>query len=260
MNMRKATEFVKRYVHAALSCLYLFTVGFLFAKNRLLINNICNHFGYKPVKAIIPKVAISEIIKGNPPITICEPIGKDGNISLLELIVLNSFIRNMNPNKVFELGTFDGRTSLNMASNCKDDVTIYTLDLPKDKLDSTALPIGHDDIGYVDKDASGSKYKGTYEEKKVVQLFGDTATFDFSSHFNTIDLVFVDASHSYEYALNDSEIALKLLKSGKGVIFWHDYDGKEGVTRALNENYSTVPEFKDIKHISGTSLACLIAI
>lgn len=256
--MKKVTEFLKRYVHAALSCFYLFTVGFLFAKNRLLINRICNHFGYKPVKAIIPKVKISEIIHDNIPIIVREPTVEDGNITLLELTSINSFIKDMNPDKVFELGTFDGRTTLNMASNCEDDVTIYTLDLPKDKLSSTALPIGHDDIGYIDKDVSGSMYIGTYEEKKIVQLYGDTATFDFSPYFNTIDLVFVDAAHSYEYTLNDSKLALKLLKNGKGTIFWHDYDGKEGVTRALNEVYSTIPEFKNVKHIIGTSLACLV--
>jgi len=41
---------------------------------------------------------------------------------------------------------------------------------------------------------------------------------------------------------------------------WHDYGTPywEGVTRALNDLYSSAGEFKKLKHIRGTSLVCLI--
>jgi hypothetical protein len=59
--------------------------------------------------------------------------------------------------------------------------------------------------------------------------------------------------------VNDSKLALKLLKNGKGIILWHDYDGWEGVTSALNELYEHHPAFVSIRHIEGTSLVCLIS-
>ena len=73
-----------------------------------------------------------------------------------------------------------------------------------------------------------------------------------------MDFIFVDGSHSYEYVLNDSDKARKLLRDGRGVIVWHDYGDWDGVTKALNELYSAGGDFKGVKHISGTPLACLI--
>ena len=73
-------------------------------------------------------------------------------------------------------------------------------------------------------------------------------------------MIFVDGAHSYEYVLHDSRHALKLLKDGKGLILWHDYDKIWwiGLTNALNELYTEQNEFGGAMHINGTSLVCLI--
>lgn len=256
--MKEIIGFIKRYVLAVLSCLYLFTLGFLFARNRPLITRICRHFGFKGPKAIIPNIEFSHLVDPDISIVIHEPIVVGGNLPLTELLFLIQFIRRTNPSKVFEFGTFDGRTTLNIAANCGKETTVYTIDLQKGEMASTALPLVRGDKEFINKKVSGSRYLGTEFEKKIIQLYGDTATFDFSHFFNDIDIVFVDASHSYDYTLNDSKIALKLVNKDKGAIFWHDYDDYEGVTRALNELYLTVPQFKNVRHIVGTSLACLI--
>lgn len=73
-----------------------------------------------------------------------------------------------------------------------------------------------------------------------------------------MDFVFIDGSHSYEYVLNDSKQAIKMLRNGKGVILWHDYDEYAGVTRSLNKLYLENNKFKNLKRIKGTSLVCLI--
>jgi hypothetical protein len=74
-----------------------------------------------------------------------------------------------------------------------------------------------------------------------------------------VDFVFVDGSHSYEYVLNDSRHALKLIRNGKGVILWHDYGTFwKGVKKALDELYLGGNEFKGLRQIEGTSLVCLI--
>ncbi|MDO9464983.1 MAG: class I SAM-dependent methyltransferase [bacterium] len=220
---------------------------------------ICKHFGYDPQYdvRIIPNVKLSDLILEDVLINICKERKVDGNVSLYELIVINSLIQSYNPSKLFEIGTFNGRTTCNMSANCSPESTVYTLDLPKDRINFTKLPIVNGEKIYIKKNVIGCRYLGTDYEKKIVQLFGDSATFDFSQFFNKIDFVFVDGSHSYEYVLNDSKKAIKLLRNRLGVILWHDYGVWEGVTRVLNFLYKTDRNFKDLKHIEGTSLAYL---
>ncbi len=257
---KKITYFIFIYCHAALSCLYLFSFGFLFTKNRLFLDHISSHFGYS--KAEIPVISFSDLVSDQETkdisIEILVPVGIDGNVSAFELTVINTFIKLRKPSKILELGTFDGRTTLNMASNSSTNTKIWTLDLPKTEMEKTPLPLAPLDRQFISKDRSGTLFLDTEAEKKITQLYGDTATFNFKQLNNSIDMVFVDASHSYEYLLNDSEMALKLLRNKKGIILWHDYHVWEGVTRALNELYLNNLAFKNIQHIEGSSLACLI--
>lgn len=258
--MQRIIAFIVRYVYAAASCLYLFTFGFFIAKNRSFISTICAHFGYtQKTGTIIPEIELSQLVSVDTTVQILEPIRIAGNVTLLDIAVIAQLIKHYNPNRLFEIGTFDGRTTLNMAANCSEEAEIYTLDLPREQLHSTKLPIDPVEEMYIDKETSGSRYMGTDYEKKITQLYGDSATFDFSQLFSTIDFMFIDGAHSYEYVLNDSEKARRLLKDGRGVIIWHDYGDWEGTTRALNELYSENEYFRNLKHISGTSLACLIA-
>ena len=211
-------------------------------------------------KAIIPKIDLTKTLPDDIPIQIQEPVCVDGNISLLETLFIVKLIKAYNPGNIFEIGTFNGRTTLNMAANCSSQGNVYTLDLPRENTASTKLPTVRDDKKYIDKALFELKYRGKDAETKIVQLYGDSATFDFSPFYNNTDFIFVDGSHSYEYALNDSLQALKLLRNGRGIILWHDYDTPwwKGVTKALNELYMKSGEFKGLRHIEGTSMVCLI--
>ena len=171
---------------------------------------------------MLPTVEISELVPEELPIQIREPVEADGNISLVEIAVISKLVKSRNPAAIFEIGTFDGRTTLNMAANSPPDTRIYTLDLPSQS--KTELPIDRGEEKYIDKDASGARFIGTDCESKITQLYGDSATFDFSPYHDTADMIFVDGAHSYEYVLHDSRRALKLLRDGKGLILWHDYD------------------------------------
>ena len=260
--MKRISAFITRYVYAAFSCLYLFTAGFLFEKNRLFIERICAQFGYvkKTPTLIVPTIELAEVVSEDSPIQVREPVAIDGNISLAEITVMSKLVKQYNPNRLFEIGTFDGRTTLNLAANASSETEVYTLDLPKDKLSATDLPLEAGEEKYIDKEISGVRFLGTDCEQKITQLYGDSATFDFSPFFKTVDFIFIDGSHSYEYVLNDSKRALQLLRDGRGVILWHDY-GKPwwpGLTTALNEMYSAGKEFKSIQHIQGTSLVYLV--
>ena len=260
--MKRAIAFVERYLFALLSSFYLFTVGVFFHRHRDLIYTICKHFGYsqQPPKAqrAIPSVELAAVAPEDIAFQIREPVREGGNTSLLETLVIAKMVQAHRPRQLFEIGTFNGRTTLNLAANSPEDAHVYTLDLPREQLAATALPLEPGDDAWIDKERSGVRYLGSDCERKISQLYGDSATFDFAPFHNAIDFLFIDGSHSYEYVLNASRIALKLLREGRGVILWHDYGPCDGATRALNELYAAGGAFAGLRHIQGTSLVCLI--
>ncbi len=206
----------------------------------------------------IPEIQLSEITKTeNDRVCIAEPVSLKGNITISELLILNLLVKRFNPKTIFELGTFNGRTTLNLAINSSSDVRVYTIDLPKDNVISPALPTTRDDEQYINQHVTGLKFLNQEEKSKITQLYGDSAIFDFTPYFNTIDMVFVDGSHSFEYVMNDSKIALKLLNNGHGLIVWHDYSSShKEVTKALNKLQLENSEFK-MFHIKDTTLVYL---
>lgn len=179
----------------------------------------------------------------------------NGNIRPSELGILSLLAADCEDGtNFFEIGTFDGRTSLNLAFSSPANCCIYTLDLVPEV--DTQFSLAPGERHMVEKEKSGArieKYKQSNSAivKKINQLYGDSASFDFSPYFNSCSLVFVDGSHAYEYALSDTIAALKMVKKG-GVIIWHDYGIWEGVTKALEEIENK--DQKGLKNINGTSL------
>jgi predicted O-methyltransferase YrrM len=188
-------------------------------------------------------------------IRIVEKKKKNGNIRISELSILSQFAQNCEPRtSIFEIGAFDGRTTINLALNAPKSCVIYTLDLPPNT--ATKYPLESGEQHFVNKPDTVlryTKYQDIYREEisRIHQLLGDSATFDYSEYNNSCSLVFVDGSHSYEYVKSDTKVALALAKKG-GVIIWHDYGIWPGVTRALEE-IDAENQF-GLKKISGTSL------
>jgi predicted O-methyltransferase YrrM len=133
---------------------------------------------------------------------------------------------------------------------------VFTLDLPPDATSATKYQTCDNEKRYMGVTEAGRRFRGTKYESKITQLFGDSATFAFAPYHRSIDLVFVDGSHAYEYALNDSRIAMELIRDG-GTILWHDYGEWDGVTRALNELHASDTRFRELKRIAGTTLVVL---
>jgi predicted O-methyltransferase YrrM len=261
--MKKIVNFVIRYFSSLLGSIYLFTLGIIDGRNRGLINQIAHHFipGLDPdpnnPKSEIPLADPAKVVGAEPRIQICEAGFANGNVTPLELIIIDQLIAQHSPGRLFEIGTFDGRTTLNMAMNTGDAAKVYTLDLPGEQVSTTALRIESYEKLYVEKPVSGARFIGKACAAKITQLYGDSATFDFSPYENSVDFVFVDASHSYEYVINDTRVALRLLRNGKGIIVWHDFTAWPGVTRAINEFQKAGKELKDVVQIAGTTLAYL---
>jgi SAM-dependent methyltransferase len=258
--------FAWRYLCALASTLYVFSVGFIFARNRGLILGVCEHFGLagmrkRPVTErpvpVVPAFAAAELVSKGVPIRVLEPNVVDGNVSLFELFIIANLIQTLRPTRLLEIGTFDGRTTLNLAANSPPGAVVFTLDLPKDSLNSTLLPLAPFDAKYIGNQATGCRFAGAEYQNHIVQLWGDSAAFDFSPFVGTMDFVFIDGAHSYQYVLQDSRTALRLLRNGRGVILWHDYDTPwwTGVTQALNELFLRGGAFGGLRRIEGTALA-----
>lgn len=142
------------------------------------------------------------------------------SITDLELNVICKIAMGIKAKNIFEIGTYLGRTTVNLAYNTGKDSHIYTLNLPQK--DCTFLM---------------GKYIREHEtiSNKITQLIGDSKKFDYSPYFNKIDLFFIDGGHNYISVLNDGEKALKCVRKG-GFIIWHDFDFTHlGSSRAIIE-------------------------
>ncbi|TDB67876.1 O-methyltransferase [Arundinibacter roseus] len=205
---------------------------------------------------ILPKTDILELLKNDE--AVYEGVNECGfgHTTEFELKVISNLVRMKQPKRIFEIGTFQGRTTLNMALNSPADAQIVTLDLPGSELDNTQMKIAVGEARYVKKDRSGERFLEHPLRSKIQQVFGDSATFDFSPYKASMDLIFIDASHAYEYVLNDTQKALEMIRPG-GIILWHDYTNWEGVRNALNELYQKNPSCRNLRHIGGTSIALL---
>ena len=181
-----------------------------------------------------------------------------GNISMTEIFYIVMAIALFKPEKIMEFGTFNGRTTLNMAINFNGE--LITVDLPKKKKLRTKFPLedkgnkrGLDESGYVGNKAKLWQGQDREIVNRITQIWEDTAQLKFNEHKNQYGFVFIDASHSYQNCLNDSNNAHQLLTPG-GIIFWHDYNGWPGVTEALNEYYKKEGKPKKMHWFADTSL------
>ena len=204
----------------------------------------------------LPQVELATLLDGRVPVAVSEIDAVDGNTSLPELLVLATLVRRCKPGRMFEIGTFDGRTSVNLVSNAPADAELLTLDLPPHTT-RTAMPLDVAEEKYTPRGHNGRRFIQTRWKSRITQLYGDSATFDFTPYESSCDFVFVDGSHTYDYARNDSEVALRLVSPG-GTIVWHDYQPFwTGVVRYLNELSLTSPQGHRLRHVAGTSLVVL---
>jgi predicted O-methyltransferase YrrM len=200
------------------------------------------------------QVAWSDALAARP-VRLVETEKRHGNVNPAELAVLALAAAQAPPGgEIIEIGTFDGRTTLNLALNAPSDAQIVTLDLPAGE--GTAFAIEESERTLVDKPVSGERFRSCAPALRSVaarirQVFGDSARYDWSPHRGRAGLVFVDGSHAYDYALKDSETAFGLVRAG-GLVVWHDYGVWPGVTRGLEELEST--RKLGLAHIRGTSL------
>ncbi|MBK1877947.1 class I SAM-dependent methyltransferase [Pelagicoccus mobilis] len=196
-------------------------------------------------KPHLPEIPTGSLIDDSATIRLTRCVRNEWQTTLVELAVIVGIARERKAANIFEIGTFDGRTTLALHLNTTD-ARIHTIDLPGGKPGSP----GGNTPGYLFHDA--------VKDDRITQLQGNSLEFDFSPWFGSQDFVFIDAGHSYRNALADSQTALRLLEGREGVIVWHDYAVMPGVTQAVEEVMPHVQSEVDFGWVKGTSLAVMV--
>jgi predicted O-methyltransferase YrrM len=180
-----------------------------------------------------------------------EGVRVEGHVMRHSPLVLCALASLLECEAIFEFGTYRGDTAWLLAHNLRR-TRVHTLDLPGlDAVRDARLEVT--DVGeYFGSWDRGARFRGTPEAERITPLAGDSATFDFSPFRGRMDLVYIDASHSYSYVRSDSEAALEML-GPRGTIVWDDYTHYPGLYAYLNELAPSLE--RPIYHLLGTRLA-----
>lgn len=193
---------------------------------------------------------IGEIIPSYEPIEVNKD-GYGGLMMLNEVDILVGLGKAIDAKKVFEFGTNLGHTTRILAQNFDE---VWTLDF-------------YAEMGaYISPQQGGElnrlKDVGIMAKlPNVRQMYGDTLSKEtrllLMNSRRQFDLVFVDAGHSLLNVLNDSLLALVMVKKG-GLVIWHDFKNQD-IGQEVIEAVECINEIKICWHVDGTWLAfCVV--
>ncbi len=204
-----------------------------FSSPKETISRLSRTWNAADFRLRLPFRRLEELVAGQAlAVTIPDLYSVQASLPPYEKLILASLVSMLQPRNILEIGTFDGATALLMAAN-SPGATIYTLDLPEDAPEYTG-PVTEADFDHITNRRVGHVYQGTPQAERIVQLFGDSMTFDFASIGVTFDFVFIDGAHTYEYVSSDTERVSPFL-SELAWIVWDDYDMyNSGVRQYLN--------------------------
>jgi predicted O-methyltransferase YrrM len=209
---------------------------------------------------LLPVRSIADLFPGSGGLSVQTSVSHIDRLNhwllpLKELLTIGAICQAMQPNNILEIGTYTGSTTLLMAMNTPGGCRILTIDIPPSEQKTHHHGLG---TGLPEFEV-GAAFAAHSAARKITQLYGDSCTFDFSLYSGSMDMVLVDADHTYQAVKKDSATAFDLLRAG-GVIIWDDYAWDpqfpecEAVTRHLHEISAKKPCF----HIAGTRLAIYI--
>lgn len=155
------------------------------------------------------------------------------SMSPSEVLAIGAMVRILKPDRILEIGTFEGNTTVNLAANGPASARVFTLDLPPDWGRRYALNVPDIHFNAATGNHTGRQFIDSPHADRITQLWGDSAEFDWDAH-GPFDFILIDGCHTYEYAVSDTRNALRVLRPG-GAIVWHDYGMLEDVSRAVDE-------------------------
>jgi hypothetical protein len=134
--------------------------------------------------------------------------------------------------RIFEFGTSDGETSRLLAHNLPS-AEIYSFD--------GSPEVARGRVGPMPPSAA-----------RIMNLYGDSGTFDFSPYSGSIDLVHIDGARRVNSLREDADAAFGML-SELGSIIWYGYSYQPAVYAFLNKLAPLLD--RPIYHLVGTRLA-----
>jgi predicted O-methyltransferase YrrM len=160
--------------------------------------------------------------------------------------VLTDAIERVRPSLILEIGTWKGRSAINMAKRCKAlglSTEIVCIDtwlgnkehwLRKDADHYDSLRIKHGYPGFYWTFLRNVVDSGVEDVITPLPVPSDTAYYILSSMKVVADLIYIDGAHEYEAVTRDLQQYWELL-SDDGLLIGDDYVGWDGVTRAAND-------------------------
>lgn len=175
------------------------------------------------------------------------PVGviheESGHANHADMVYVCGIAAAVKANKIFEIGTYRGQTTVGLASVCKN-AQVFTLNHPPQEDLRYAPFIGMYIKKYSERVQSFGWWKVGRRSNRIEQIFCDSTKFDTTQYRESMDYIFIDGDHSYSGVKNDTRISLEMLKPG-GVIVWHDYAWKSpGVVKFISEFSQTRPVFR----------------
>lgn len=192
-------------------------------------DQIRNEAPTQPLAAVVPPQAVR----------ILHPMPYLGDVTTYELYALNSLVRALGPKNIFEVGTLHGRTTVNLLENADQLETLYTLDILEE------LP--------------ANKFSSHPRVAKVKRIVTDSRKLDTGPYAGKMDLIFIDADHTFDAVVNDSQKALEML-SPNGCVVWHDYTAVIDTKNACNQFIRQHPERRFVQIEDTTLLVMLPAV
>ena len=234
---------VRRYGFTLRRAAGLLAAGPATASGRAELRRMSAALGWDAHPAALPEIGPSEILPAGAAVEVREVEALSHNVVIFELCLLNALVRRVRPKTIFEFGTFDGRTTVNLIAAAPPDARAWTLNLPDERVTFDGLDV-----------RIGGRFAGGPFAARITQLYGDTRTFDYAPHHGQVDFIFIDAGHGHDLVTNDSVAAMKLLRPG-GAIVWHDYGTIPDVTRAVDDLHRAGRLPGRMVRVRGTSLA-----
>jgi hypothetical protein len=177
-----------------------------------------------------------------------------GDSGLYKLALVSAIAKLSHAGRLVEIGTASGFMARHLVLNCGPGSRLWTIDLPQGGVPHFELL--KEDWDVVKGNSRHHDGPGWYarlcpERDQIVQVFSDSATYDFAAVELPVDFAYVDGGHGYENVLTDSINVLTRVRAG-GVVLWDDYyHFFPGVIRALGQINSIVP----VTHLAETGLA-----
>lgn len=236
---------IARYLFTASRAAGVLLSGPFSASGRKKLAAMSFHLGWQRHPSELAVASIDSLVPAVS-VELLEVSHNPWNTTLFEQCALARIARHVGPQRIFEFGTYDGRTCVNLLINSPVTAFATTIDLPPGVGDANA--------------ERGVRLANDRIKGRVLQLFGDCRTYDFSAYSKQMDLVFIDAGHGYDSARADTASAMKMV-SDRGWIVWHDYAGIfPGVTRAVDELARDVRSGRRFVQVEGSSLAVCMPV